>query len=130
MAKETIDTGTNKVDVDLDRYTDLILKLDEAQDKIREMEKITKELKITSKAAQPSTKFSIGALFRDENDINEKSIIGFASFALMVAFGICDLVTAFWDMDLRVSDTIYTSFVVVTLGAFGISEAGKAFGSK
>ena len=44
MAKETIDTGTNKVDVDLDRYTDLILKLDEAQDKIREMEKITKEL--------------------------------------------------------------------------------------
>ena len=52
MAKETIDTGTNKVDVDLDRYTDLILKLDEAQDKIREMEKITKELKITTKAAQ------------------------------------------------------------------------------
>ena len=48
MAKETIDTGTNKVDVDLDRYTDLILKLDEAQDKIREMEKITKELKITT----------------------------------------------------------------------------------
>ena len=71
MAKETIDTGTNKVDVDLDRYTDLILKLDEAQDKIREMEKITKELKITTKAAQPSTKFSIGALFRDENDIND-----------------------------------------------------------
>ena len=42
MAKETIDTGTNKVDVDLDRYTDLILKLDEAQDKIREMEKLQK----------------------------------------------------------------------------------------
>ena len=76
MAKETIDTGTNKVDVDLDRYTDLILKLDEAQDKIREMEKITKELKMTTKAATPSTKFSFGALFRDENDINEKSIIG------------------------------------------------------
>ena len=127
MAKETIDTGTNKVDVDLDRYTDLILKLDEAQDKIREMEKITNELKITTKAAQPSTKFSIGALFRDENDINEKSIIGFASFIMMLAFGIVDLVTGFWGQDITISDTIYTSFVVVTLGAFGIAEAGKAF---
>lgn len=48
----------------------------------------------------------------------------------MTVFGVCDLVTAFWDMDLRVSDTIYTSFVVVTLGAFGISEAGRAFGNK
>jgi hypothetical protein len=33
-------------------------------------------------------------------------------------------------MDLKVSETIYTSFVVVTLGAFGISDAGKAFGGK
>ena len=67
-------------------------------------------------------------IFKDENEYNEKAIIGFISFGLMTVFGICDLVTAFWDMDLRVSDTIYTSFVVVTLGAFGISEAGKAFG--
>jgi hypothetical protein len=49
------------------------------------------------------------------------------SFGLMVVFGACDLITAFWDMDLKISDTIYTSFVVVTLGSFGISEAGKAF---
>ena len=33
-------------------------------------------------------RFSIGALFRDENDINEKSIIGFISFFLMVVFGV------------------------------------------
>ena len=50
------------------------------------------------------------------------------SFGLMTVFGICDLVTAFFGQDLVISDTIYTSFVVVTLGAFGISEAGKAFG--
>ena len=35
---------------------------------------------------------------------------------------------AFWGMELVISDTVYTSLVVVTLGAFGISEAGKAFG--
>ena len=46
----------------------------------------------------------------------------------MTIFGVCDLVTAFMGQELAISDTIYTSFVVVTLGAFGISEAGKAFG--
>jgi|TARA_Y100000389_G_scaffold122142_1_gene119521 hypothetical protein len=120
--------STGNVEIDVAKYTEMVLKLDEAQDKIKEMEKISKELQIATAAAKPKERFSIGALFRDENDINEKAIIGFASFFLMVVFGCADLITAFWDMDLKVSDTIYTSFVVVTLGAFGISEAGKAFG--
>jgi len=118
------------VEIDVAKYTEMVLKLDEAQDKIKEMEKISKELQIATAAAKPKERFSIGALFRDENDINEKSIIGFISFFLMVVFGICDLITAFWGQDLLISDTIYTSFVVVTLGAFGISEAGKAFGKQ
>ncbi len=122
--------GKGNVTVDLEKYTELVLKVDEAQDKINEMETLRKELKIATAAAKPVERFSFGALFRDENDINEKAIIGFASFTLMVVFGACDLITAFWDMDLKISDTIYTSFVVVTLGAFGISEAGKAFGPK
>jgi len=118
------------VEIDVAKYTEMVLKLDEAQDKIKEMEKISKELQIATAAAKPKERFSIGALFRDENDINEKSIIGFISFFLMVVFGVCDLITAFWGQDLLISDTIYTSFVVVTLGAFGISEAGKAFGKQ
>ena len=120
--------SAGNVEIDVAKYTEMVLKLDEAQDKIKEMEKISKELQIATAAAKPKERFSFGALFRDENDINEKAIIGFASFFLMVVFGCADLITAFWDMDLKVSDTIYTSFVVVTLGAFGISEAGKAFG--
>jgi len=116
------------VEIDVAKYTEMVLKLDEAQDKIKEMEKLSKELQVATAAAKPKERFSVGALFRDENDINEKAIIGFASFFLMVVFGMADLITAFWYMDLKVSDTIYTSFVVVTLGAFGISEAGKAFG--
>jgi hypothetical protein len=128
MADDTVKQGSGEVKVDLEKYTELVLKVDEAQDKIKEMEKMSKELKIATAAAKPVERFSFGALFRDENDINEKSIIGFISFAIMVVFGVCDLVTAFWGMDLLISDTIYTSFVVITLGAFGISEAGKAFG--
>ena len=130
MAETVEKVSTGNVEIDVAKYTEMVLKLDEAQDKIREMEKVAKELKIATAAAQPKEKFSFGALFRDENDINEKSIIGFASFIMMLAFGITDLVTGFWGMDLSISDTIYTSFVVVTLGSFGIAEAGKAFGKQ
>ena len=48
----------------------------------------------------------------------------------MAVFATCDLITAFQGIELIISDTIYTSLVVVTLGAFGISEAGRAFGKK
>ena len=130
MAETVEKVSTGNVEIDVAKYTEMVLKLDEAQDKVKEMEKLAKELQIATAAAKPKEKFSFGALFRDENDINEKSIIGFGSFIMMLAFGITDLVTGFWGMDLNVSDTIYTSFVVVTLGAFGISEAGKAFGKQ
>ena len=129
MAEEK-KVSSGNVEIDVAKYTEMVLKLDEAQDKIKEMEKLSKELQIATAAAKPKEKFSFGALFRDENDINEKSIIGFASFMMMLAFGIVDLVTGFWGMDLAISDTIYTSFVVVTLGSFGIAEAGKAFGKQ
>ena len=35
----------------------------------------------------------MGAIFKDKNEYNEKSIIGFISFALMCVFGVVDLVT-------------------------------------
>lgn len=124
------DNSRNEVEVDLDKYTDLILKLDDANDKIVEMEKVTKDLKKAALEAKPKEKFSFGSLFMDDNAINEKSIIGFISFGMMVAFGIVDLVTGLNGVDLVISDTIYTSFVVVTLGSFGIAEAGKAFGKQ
>jgi|TARA_Y200000002_G_C22579043_1_gene620026 hypothetical protein len=122
MAK---DNDSNEVEIDLDKYMALIEKLDEQEDQIKEM----KEDAIAARNQLEPKKRTFGDLFLDDNDVNEKSIIGFISFFLMVVFGITDLVTALvWDMDLKVSETIYTSFVVVTLGAFGISEAGKAFG--
>ena len=129
MAKQTVDTPVGQATVDLEKYTELVLKVDEAQDKIKEMEALSKELQVVTAAAKPVPK-GFWSLFRDENDINEKSIIGFASFLMMVCFGIFDLVTAMDGTPLEISDTIYTSFVVVTLGSFGIAEAGKAFSGK
>ena len=121
------DNSRNEVEIDLDKYMAMIEKLDEQEDKIKEMQEEAK--KARDQLSPPKRKFM--DLFLDDNDINEKAIIGFISFFLMTVFGMTDLVTALvWDMDLKVSETIYTSFVVVTLGAFGISEAGKAFGGK
>jgi len=125
--KEYKDQSSNEVEIDLDKYMALIEKLDEQEDVIKEM----KEDAIKAKRGLEPPKRKFIDLFLDDNDLNEKAIIGFISFFLMVVFGITDLVTALvWDLDLKVSETIYTSFVVVTLGAFGISEAGKAFGGK
>lgn len=119
------DNSSNEVEIDLDKYMALIEKLDAQEDQIKEM----KEDAIAARNQLEPKKRTFGDLFLDDNDVNEKAIIGFISFFLMVVFGITDLTTALvWDMDLKVSETIYTSFVVVTLGAFGISEAGKAFG--
>ena len=65
--------------------------------------------------------------FQDKNDINEKNIIGFISFAIMVVFAITDLVTSFIyeNGTLVINNTIYNSFVLVTLGCFGISTFEK-----
>ena len=123
---EGADNSRNEVEIDLDKYMALIEKLDKSEDTIREMKLEAEQAR--KRLAPPKRKFI--DLFLDDNDVNEKAILGFISFFLMTVCGVCDLITAFWDMDLRVSDTIYTSFVVVTLGAFGISEAGRAFGGK
>lgn len=73
--------------------------------------------------------FSMWKLFQDKNDINEKNIVGFISFAIMVLFAVADLTTSFVysgdDAYLLINDTIYNSFVLVTLGCFGISAFEK-----
>jgi hypothetical protein len=69
-------------------------------------------------------------IFKDSNDLNEKTIVGFASFVVMTAFAVTDLVTGYLGRELMVNEFIYNSFMYITLGAFGIAEAGKIFNSK
>ena len=64
-------------------------------------------------------------LFKDKNEINEKNVIGFASFILMVMFAITYLITGFCGQELVINNTIYNSFVIITLGCFGISSFEK-----
>jgi hypothetical protein len=69
-------------------------------------------------------------IFKDNNEWNEKTIVGFLSFAVMSITAIADVVTGIMGKELIISDTIFNSFVIITLGAFGIAEAGKIFGGK
>lgn len=69
-------------------------------------------------------------IFKDKNDINEKSVIGFMSFAIMVLFALADLITGYFGKDLVVQEFIYNSFLVITLGCFGIAGVEKIFSKK
>lgn len=64
-------------------------------------------------------------LFSDNNDINEKSVVGFASFCIMTAFAIADIITGALGKPLVVTEFIFNSFLIMTLGAFGIASVDK-----
>ena len=64
-------------------------------------------------------------IFKDNNDWNEKSIIGFIAFAIMCVIMIIDLLTGYTGKDLVINEFVYDSFVYVVLGFFGISGIEK-----
>ena len=64
-------------------------------------------------------------IFKDNNDWNEKSVIGFVAFTIMCIIMIADLVTGYIGKDLIINEFVYDSFVYVVLGCFGISGLEK-----
>ena len=70
------------------------------------------------------------ALFKDNNDINEKSFIGFLSFVMMVVFAIADIITGSMGKELVIQDFIFNAFLWMTLGCFGIASVDKFINKK
>ena len=64
-------------------------------------------------------------IFKEDNEYNEKSIIGFIAFLIMCAIMIADLVTGWVGKDLVINEFVYDSFVWVVLGCFGIAGVEK-----
>jgi ABC-type uncharacterized transport system permease subunit len=69
-------------------------------------------------------------LFNDNNTINEKSVVGFASFLMMVISLIVDLVTGWLGNELLINEFIFDGFLVITLGSFGIASVDKWINNK
>jgi ABC-type uncharacterized transport system permease subunit len=69
-------------------------------------------------------------LFDDNNTINEKSVVGFIAFIMMVvALGV-DLITGWLGKELLINEFIFDGFMVIVLGSFGIGSVDKFINSK
>jgi len=64
-------------------------------------------------------------LFNDSNSINEKAVVGFIAFLMMVIALITDLVTGILGREMPVHQFIFDGFMIIVLGAFGIASVDK-----
>jgi hypothetical protein len=69
-------------------------------------------------------------LFKDNNDINEKSVAGFISLLVMIGFAIADVFTGYMGKDLVVNEFIFNAFLTLTLGSLGIASVDKFINAK
>jgi|TARA_B100000497_G_C7513998_1_gene312863 hypothetical protein len=64
-------------------------------------------------------------IFKNDNEWNEKNVVGFIAFLVMVLFALLDLFTGYLGKDLVINETIYDSFTLIVLGCFGIAGLEK-----
>ena len=69
-------------------------------------------------------------IFKNNNEWNEKNVVGFIAFIVMVLFALLDLFTGYLGKDLVINETIYDSFTLIVLGCFGIAGLEKFAGNK
>ena len=68
---------------------------------------------------------SLTNIFKDDNTWNEKTIIGFLSFLVMVIIAAVDVTTGLQGKNLEIKEFIYQSFVWITVGSFGVAGLEK-----
>ena len=64
-------------------------------------------------------------LFDDSNTVNEKSVVGFTAFLMMVVTLIADIVTGVMGKTMPIHEFVFDGFMVIVLGAFGIASVDK-----
>jgi hypothetical protein len=69
-------------------------------------------------------------LFSDDNHINEKSVVGFGAFLMMVITLTVDIVTGVMGKEMPIHEFVFDGFMVITLGAFGIASVDKFINAK
>jgi hypothetical protein len=69
-------------------------------------------------------------LFNDNNTINEKSVVGFGAFIMMVITLGVDLVTGVMGREMPIHEFVFDGFLVITLGSFGIASVDKWINNK
>ena len=69
-------------------------------------------------------------LISDNNEINEQAFVGVVSFFAMVFVLMTDVITGIIGNELIIKEFIFDGFMLLTLGAFGITTAGRIMSLK
>jgi hypothetical protein len=69
-------------------------------------------------------------LISDDNNINEQAFVGVVSFFAMVFVLMTDVITGIIGNELIIKEFIFDGFMLLTLGAFGITTAGRIMSLK
>ena len=95
-------------------------------------EELNKLLKIKNKQTPPRQFIymynkiaTMWNIFKNDNEWNEKTVVGFIAFIVMVCFALLDLITGYLGKDLVINETIYDSFTWIVIGCFGIAGVEK-----
>ena len=64
-------------------------------------------------------------LFDDSNTINEKSVVGFIAFIMMVVTLMAYITTGIMGKEMPIHEFVFDGFMVIVLGAFGIASVDK-----
>ena len=69
-------------------------------------------------------------LFNDNNSINEKSIVGFIAFIMMILTMFIDIIKGWMGKQFMINEFIFDGFLIITLGSFGIGSIDKWINKK
>jgi len=69
----------------------------------------------------------LAEMFKDSNDINEQSVIGFIAFMIMIIYSVVDITTGVFGKDIEIKEYIYNGFETITISVFGIGAVKSIF---
>jgi ABC-type uncharacterized transport system permease subunit len=64
-------------------------------------------------------------LFNDQNSINEKAVVGFIAFLMMIVVLLTDVISGVLGRELPIHEFIFDGFMVITISSFGIASVDK-----
>ena len=69
-------------------------------------------------------------MFSDKSDINQKAVLGFASFVLMVLYALVDIVTGAVGITFVIEPIVFNGLMYTALTMCGITGVEAVFGNK
>jgi hypothetical protein len=84
----------------------------------------------TKKQEEKKQPIFLVRMFMDDNDINEKSIVGFGAFLMMMICLGVDIYTGLHSREMPINEFVFDGFLYITLGSFGIASLDKFITAK